>query len=100
MNERLIKTIGDYIADSKSSLHHGLLTGNAGTCIFMYELSRKTGDNKYEQKADDLLDVIYNSKGNIQSVLDFGNGLAGFGWFLEYLIKNGFCNDSDDVSVT
>jgi hypothetical protein len=95
MNEKLIKIIGDYIADSKPALHHGLLTGNAGTCIFMYELSRKTGDNKYEQKADGLLDIMYNSKGNIQSIPDFGNGLAGFGWFLEYLIKNGFCNDSD-----
>jgi lantibiotic modifying enzyme len=94
MNE-IVTKIADCIIAQKPLPIHGLITGNAGICMFFYHLAKATGDKKYEDYADELLDTIYNEK-KIREIPDFGNGYAGFGWMLEYLIQNGFCDGSDD----
>lgn len=68
----------------------GLLKGKMGLALFFTEYKRHTGENIYENIADDLIDQIFS---NAHKQLPVGlNGLCGIGWGVEYLVQNGFMN--------
>ena len=76
--------------------HLGLFHGKMGICLCYYHIAQKTGDVKYQQMADDLLDNICENLDT--SSTDFENGLAGIGWGIEYLLENKFVNgDADEI---
>lgn len=75
----------------------GLMHGKMGICIFLYNFSQKTENKNYEDFAGELLDDVFKEI-NSQTSFDFENGLAGIGWGIEYLVKNGFVEgDTDEV---
>ncbi len=78
------------------SSNQGLLNGNIGICMFYYHLARKTGSVEFERIADELLEKVYTNMNSLAPP-DFENGLAGIGWAIEYLIKNGFAEGDTDL---
>ena len=75
----------------------GLLNGKMGIAIFMYNYARKTGLEVYEKCACELIDDIYGEI-NTKTPVDFADGLAGIGWGVAYLVRNGFVQaDADEV---
>lgn len=67
----------------------GLLDGKMGVVLFFMNYSRYTNCKRYEKFAGELLDEIYDEI-NIDCSANFGNGLAGIAWGIEYLIRNRF----------
>lgn len=75
----------------------GLFDGRMGIILFLYPYSRYSGDLFYERVAEDMLDIIWDHLPFIDSI-GYGNGLAGIGYGIEYLIRNGFVGEgSDDI---
>lgn len=75
----------------------GLFDGKMGYVLFLYQYSRYTEDSFYERVAENMLDVVLNHLYSKESI-EYGNGLAGIGYGIEYLIRNGFVEgDADDV---
>lgn len=89
MNNLYCKKIADHIIEHNINQFNSLLNGNAGICIFLYHLSKKTGVIEIEEHADGLLTKMAEEKFVLPSCT-FDNGLAGVGWFVEYLVQNGF----------
>jgi lantibiotic modifying enzyme len=75
--------------------NQGLLNGNIGIAIFLYHVSRVIQNSGTEEMADNLLDKIFASLATT-APSDFGNGLAGIGWGIEYLVQNGFAECNTD----
>lgn len=67
----------------------GLFDGKMGIVLFFMNYSRYTGCKRYEKFAGELIDEIY-AEIRIDCSSNFGNGLAGIAWGMEYLIRNGF----------
>lgn len=67
----------------------GLLDGKMGVVLFFMNYSRYTKCKRYEKFAGELLDEIYEEI-HIDCSANFGNGLAGIAWGIEYLIRNRF----------
>ena len=67
----------------------GLFSGKMGHCIYFYEFSRLTGNDKYAKVADDLLDSVCHCLKNYR-VWDIESGLIGIGLGINYLVKHNF----------
>lgn len=67
----------------------GLFDGKMGVVLFFMNYSRYTRCKRYEKFAGELLDEIYEEI-HIDCSANFGNGLAGIVWGIEYLIRNQF----------
>ncbi|HWR94933.1 MAG TPA: lanthionine synthetase LanC family protein [Flavobacterium sp.] len=75
----------------------GIMHGKMGIAIYFFHLARETQNQIYENYAGELIDEIYDEI-TIQTSCDFENGLAGIGWGIEYLDRNGFIEaDTDEV---
>lgn len=75
----------------------GLLDGKMGIVLFFMHYARYTGIKRYETFAGELIDEIYDEI-SIGSSRNFGDGLAGIAWGMEYLIRSGFVKaNSDEV---
>lgn len=76
---------------------NGLMIGKTGLIIFYYHLARTTNNPDYEKTADELLESVYANI-STSSTVDFGNGLSGIGWGIEYLVQNHFAEgDTDQI---
>jgi hypothetical protein len=78
-----------------TGINHGLMNGNTGISILFYNLARNTNNPEYERVADNLLEKVFASLSTSVPV-DFGNGLAGIGWGIEYLVQNNFAEGNTD----
>jgi len=96
MNSTTIKLFADHVITNGDNSNLDLFSGVAGNCIFFYELSRALNNDFYQTTADRLLDKLFESKSILNLNTSFGNGLAGIGWCLEYLLKQGFCEGNRD----
>ena len=77
----------------------GLFEGKMGIILFFMNYSRYTRCKRYEKFAGELIDEIY-AEIHIDCSPDFGNGLAGIAWGMEYLIRNHFVKaDPDKVLI-
>lgn len=93
----LAKIIQHLMLHTSSMSDLGLLSGKMGVCIFFYKYARHSGIKRYADFAGELMDEIY-SEINTEISRDFGKGLAGICWGIEYLIRQGFVDaDADDV---
>lgn len=77
----------------------GLLKGKMGIALFLYKYARNTGSEIYDTYAGELIDEIYQRISK-QTPVDFANGLAGIGWGIEYLVRNGFVEADTDEALT
>lgn len=76
---------------------NGLFEGRMGVVVFLFHYAAISKDDFYENMALDLLSVIM-SQINIQSSIDYEDGLSGIGCAVEYLHKNGFIGgDINDI---
>lgn len=75
----------------------GLFDGKMGVILFFMNYAKYTGCKRYEKFAGELIDEIYTEI-RIDCSANFGNGLAGIAWGMEYLIRNHFVKaDPDEV---
>ena len=75
----------------------GLMHGKMGIAIYFFHLARETKNQVYEDYAGELIDEIYEEI-SLTTPLNFENGLAGIGWGIEYLVREGFIDaDTDEV---
>jgi len=77
----------------------GLLNGKMGIAIFFYQYSRYTGSKIFGDYAGELIDEIYEEI-NINTPVDFANGLTGIGWGIEYLVKSKFLEADTDEALS
>lgn len=88
LNHRLIPML--------PSMPIGLFDGKMGYCIYFYILGKYDKENKYSHVAENLMEKIYSNIINISDI-EVDTGLAGIGWGIDYLIKEGYV--SGDVNV-
>ena len=75
----------------------GLFDGKMGICIFFCHLAKKTKNNDYQDLAEKLIYEICEDI-HLALVPDFGRGVSGIGWGMEYLIQNKLLDiDASDV---
>lgn len=75
----------------------GLLSGKTGIAIFLFHYSRFTDNAEYAVLADNLINNIYDSIDK-DSPIDYADGLAGFGFTIEYLVKECFIKiDTNEI---
>ena len=67
----------------------GLYNGKMGMIIFFFHYARYTGNSLYEDFAEEFLNEILESL-HTETPISFKRGLAGIGWGMLYLIKQGF----------
>ena len=67
----------------------GLYNGKMGMVIFFFHYARYTGNSLYEDFAEEFLNEILESL-HTETPISFKRGLAGIGWGMLYLIKQGF----------
>lgn len=106
MKQKTDKAIQDFLT---SSLHYyrqtvvepptalPTLNGKMGTCLLYFALSRYHTDPVIFQYGQTLLNDISEQAATLTD-LNWGYGLAGIGWGIEYIISNNFISEnSDDV---
>ena len=76
----------------------GLMKGKMGAALFFYEYARYTGNTVYNERADNLLDEIFNQIGTIRKN-DIEEGLSGIGWGINYLSSHGFVEITENALV-
>lgn len=92
----ILRRIAQYLMLHGSFTYNiGLLNGKIGVSLFFYHYARHTGRKIYNSFADELIDEIYKE---IQKDLscNFGDGLCGIAWGIDYLIKNNFVEANAD----
>ncbi|WP_033886511.1 lanthionine synthetase LanC family protein, partial [Bacteroides faecichinchillae] len=96
-HEVLQRTARYLMLHSSFTSNIGLFEGKMGIILFFMNYSRYTKCKRYEKFAGELIDEIY-AEIHIDCSPNFGNGLAGIGWGMEYLIRNHFVKaDPDEV---
>lgn len=74
-------------------LGHGLVDGNMGMAVVLYEYARYSGDTRAEKMAEGLLDNIFSAP---PSDVSLAQGVAGIGIGVNHLLRNGFIEGSGD----
>ena len=94
----ILKDIADKeILQSLFSQDLSLLNGQMGCAIFFALLSRVSDNHWYEDFASELLENICCNL-TIHLPVNFGSGLCGIGWGIEFLKYQGFIEgDTDEI---
>lgn len=75
----------------------GLMDGKLGAVLFLFACSKATGQEKYGENANSLLDNIFDGI-SFESPLDFDTGLCGLNYGVKYAVDNSYINpDSMEV---
>ena len=90
VGDRLIK-YADFIPG------FGLMDGKLGVVLFLFACSKATGQEKYGESANSLLDDIFDGI-SLESPLDFDTGLCGLSYGVKYAVDNSYI-DPDSMEV-
>jgi len=98
---RILKKIANTLSITCQCVPNiGLLTGQMGIVIFLFEYSIYSNCNEYKELAEDLLEKIL-SKIHGKTPIYFAEGLSGIGWGLNYMIQENFieadCDFLDEI---
>lgn len=96
MNKTLRNIANTIVANLANTEPAGLFDGKMGICLFLYKYSRYSDYKIYDEIASNLLDELFDqlTPGMSTNVMD---GLAGIGFGLVELLKDGFLeSDPDD----
>jgi hypothetical protein len=74
----------------------GLFDGQLGVALFFYRYARYSGKKFYSDYSDEVIDAVVASV-NANTPKDFGSGLTGTGWAINYLMRNGFVEPDESV---
>jgi len=91
----IIALLDKKIFDLKEGYPIGLADGKMGHCIYYYYIGRISDNNEYKQKAELLINDIFE-KIKMIKMLDIKNGLAGIGLGVEYLIDNKYATGNSN----
>lgn len=78
---------------------YSLLNGQMGVTIFFALLSKKLKNQWYEEFGDELMENIVNNI-NDTIPINFGYGICGIGWGIEFLKYKGFYEDETDILLS
>jgi len=92
--ETIAKTI---LLNASFEKNTGLYSGKMGAAIFLYYYERYNTNPVYLDLADEL--VMETTENLSRSDAFYINGLAGIGWGIRHLMRNGFIDDSDDEDI-
>lgn len=96
-NEILARIAKLLILHGSFSKKLGIMNGKMGIIIFFYHYSRYTNKKMYECFSGEMIDEVYKEIHDHYPA-NFGNGLAGIAWGMEYLIQNQFVEaDANEV---
>lgn len=90
------KIINRLIISSSSISDLGLLNGKMGIIIMFFHYARHTGNNYYNQIAEELLDELWEEISN-KLFIEFESGLSGIAWGIQYLIQNKFVEGTSSI---
>ena len=76
----------------------GLVHGKMGIAVFFFHYARYSGNSLYEDYAVDLIEEMQTQL-YVNSPADYEKGTAGIGVGVDYLVRNGFLKESDDMLV-
>lgn len=83
-----LEEIADFLVEFKDYKRAtSLMGGDFGVAIFLAQYGRFKGNDRYSNKANQLIEKAYDVLANQYTAGSFCNGLAGLGWGLNYLIK-------------
>lgn len=74
---------------------YSIMNGQMGCAIFFSLLSRVTQNHWFEDFAGELLDNLCDNL-TLYLPVNFGSGLCGIGWGIEFLKYKGFIDDNTD----
>lgn len=98
MNKLLQQIANTIVANLSNTEHVGLFNGKIGICLFLYKYARYSGNKVYEEISSSLIDDVFEQLNpNLSpSVI---NGLAGIGYSLAILLREGYLesDSGDDV---
>ncbi|MDD3038230.1 hypothetical protein [Bacteroides sp.] len=98
MNKIIQRIANTIVANLANTEAIGLFNGKIGVCLFLYKYSQYSGCKIYENIASELLDDILSQlRPELSpSALD---GVAGVGYALTVLLREGFLESSPDDDV-
>jgi len=86
------------VFDLKEGYPNGLADGKMGLSIYYYYIGRIFNNSDYKQKAELLIDEVFEKIKITKKGLDIKNGLGGIGLSVEYLIDNKYvAGNSNDI---
>jgi len=74
---------------------NGLMEGKMGACLYFFIVGKLQRKKHFTKQAEALLDGIFNTV-SLSSQTNFGQGMAGIGWGIEYLIRNNLVKGNSD----
>jgi hypothetical protein len=98
IKDRLRRIANFLLLNASFTDNLGLLNGKMGIAIFFYNYSHYSGEKIFDDYAGELVDEIYEEI-NVNSPVDFANGLTGIGWGIEYLAENKFAEGDTDEAL-
>lgn len=89
-NDTITENLANYIAlHSLDSNNVGLLTGRMGHIIALSHYSRYYSKPVFDTISDFLFSKVAYALSNLKTI-DFGDGMAGICWAIEYLVQHGY----------
>ncbi|RNL88446.1 hypothetical protein ED312_08300 [Sinomicrobium pectinilyticum] len=76
-----------------------LTTGNSGRILFLTIYYTQTQDETCHQKIEELLEENFAILNREPVTASFHNGLAGYGWLLQHLVKNHLLDQDDLINI-
>ena len=95
--EKILKQIANILSvNLQMETQAGLLQGKMGIALFFYHYARYTGNKRYDFFPEEYMSLAgkylsFNSEKNIT------HGMAGLGWGIDYMIRNGFIDAEEDA---
>lgn len=98
-NKKILRLIANTIVANLANTESiGLFDGKMGLCLFLYKYARLSGSGIYEDIASDLLDDIF-AKLKPRMSPSTMDGLAGMGYGLAMLLREGLIESDPDENV-
>lgn len=95
-----IRDVGDRLIEYADFIPgYGLMDGKLGTVLFLFACSKATGQEKYGEYANFLLDDIFDGL-SLESPLDFDTGLCGLSYGVKYAVDNSFIDPNSMEVLT
>jgi lantibiotic modifying enzyme len=85
IGDEVVKHMGDIKADEI-----GLMGGKAGLALFLFYYAMFTQDDQYADHGVEMLSQIFDAINDGFTYHTHAGGLAGIGWTVEHLARNGF----------
>lgn len=78
--------------------NYSLLSGKTGIALYFFYFSRYSKSQEFNDKAFKIMEEVINELNSQGSIFTFAGGIAGIGWTIEHLNREGFIEcDTNEV---